>query len=152
RVTLGARVKTGLDGLKRIELVTAEAVDQVTSTGAQFDLPELRRQLIDAVAHAAVVPARPAERKSAERIVDAFLDGLGSDTKEILSAYQSRATAGLIDLINKEHRKFTTKPVYDEVIEVIPFAPTRQGRAEISSDRFSGFKRNIGYAGYGKAY
>lgn len=152
RVTLGARIVTGPNGLPRIERVTAEAVDTVMSAASLFDLPELREQLISAVLNADVVPARPAERLPAEEIVDKFLDGLGANAEKILSAYQYRATAGLINLINQEHRKFTAKPSYKEVVDVTTFAPKRQGRPTVSADRFSSFKRGVGYTGYEKSY
>jgi type III restriction enzyme len=151
RVTLSARVIEGPDGLRRTELVTARAVDRVDSPALQFPLKDLRRQLIDQVLHASVVPSRPNEQRPASEIVDAFLRGIGSQSETTLSGYMDRAAAGLIQLVTEEQRKYTARPVYQDVVELVGLGPIRTGRPETSQDRFSAFKKGVGYEGYTKS-
>lgn len=151
RVTLSARIVEGADGLRRTELVTTRAADRVVSPASLFPLDELREQLVAQVLSSPIVPARANQRRPAGEIVDAFLKGLGADARAILSGYNDRAAAGLIQRVTEEHRKFASKPSYGEVVEITNFAPTRLGRPETSSDRFSTFKKGVGYEGYIKS-
>lgn len=148
RVTISARIVEGADGLRHTELVTARAADRVASPASLFPLDELREQLVGQILSAPIVPARANQQRPAGEIVDAFLKGLGSDARAILSGYNDRAAAGLIQRVTEEHRKFASKPSYGEVVEITNFAPTRLGRPETSSDRFSTFKKGVGYEGY----
>jgi len=151
RVTLSARVIQGPDGLRRTELVTARAADRVESPAFLFPLNDLRQQLIDQVLHAPVVPARAKERRPAGEIVDAFLRGIGSQAESILSGYMDRAAAGLVQLVTQEQRKHAARPAYEDVVELVELAPIRTGRPETSQDRFSAFKKGVGYEGYHKS-
>jgi type III restriction enzyme len=151
RVTLSARVIEGPDGLRRTELVTARAVDRVESPATLFPLDDLRQRLVAQVLGASVVPARANEQRPAHEIVSAFLRGLGSQAEKILSGYMDRAAAGLIQLITDEHRRFSSKPSYGEVVALSPFNAVRVARLETSQDRFSGFRKGIGYEGYEKS-
>ncbi len=151
RVTLSARIVEGPDGLRHTELVTARAVDRVESPATLFPLDELRRQLMDQVLGAPVVPARANQQHPAGEIVDAFLRGLGPQAEKILSGYMDRASAGLIQLITVEQRRFTAKPSYGEVVALTPFNAARVARLETSHDRFSAFKKGVGYEGYEKS-
>lgn len=151
RVTLSARVVQGPDRLRHTELVTARAVDRVESPVSLFPLADLRQQLLDQVLTAAVVPARPNQRRPASETVEAFLRGLSGQAEAILSAYMDRAAAGLIQLVTEEQRKFGTRPSYGEVVDLIAFVPLRIGCPETSNDRFSVFERGVGYEGYRKS-
>ena len=151
RTALGARVITGSDGLRRTELVTSAAVDQVESPAMEFDLGTLRQDLISNVVNSTVVPARPSEAHPAGEIVDAFLTGVGSDPAPMLSRYYERATARLIALVTEESRKYIAPPAFENVVEVIEFGPVRKGRSTVSQDRLGTFKRGTGYLGYEKS-
>jgi type III restriction enzyme len=148
RVRLGARIIEGADGLRRTELVTTKAIDRVESPVSLLPFEEARSQLIDRVLNAPVAPARSNQRAAAAPIIDAFMKGLGDQAEKILSGYMDRAAAGLIQLINEEQRKFAAKPSYGEVVELVPLNPTRVGRPVTTQDRFSAFKRGVGYEGY----
>jgi type III restriction enzyme len=76
RMELGARVVTGKDGLKHTELVTTTG-DRVVSAAKPIPLTEARGRLLDVLAAAEIVPGHEGEAKAAERIVDAFVSGLG---------------------------------------------------------------------------
>jgi len=151
RVTLSARIVEGADGLRRTELVTTRAADRVASPASLFPLDELREQLVAQVLSSPIVPARTNQRRPAGEIVDAFLKGLGAEARAILSGYNDRAAAGLIQRVTEEHRTVASKPSYGEVVEITSFGPTRLGRPETSSDRFSTFKKGVGYEGYTKS-
>jgi type III restriction enzyme len=151
RVTLSARIVEGADGLRHTELVTAQAVDRVESPATLFPLDELRQRLMAQVLGAGIVPARVNEQRPAGEIVDAFTRGLGTQAEKILSGYMDRAAAGLIQLITHEHRRFTAKPSYGEVVALSQFNAVRVARLETSQDRFSAFKKGVGYEGYEKS-
>jgi type III restriction enzyme len=151
RVTLGARIITSADGLRRTEMVTTRALDRVESPASLVPIAESRQELISRVLMAPVVPARANQRRPAEDIVDALLHGIGSNAERILSDYMDRAAAGLIQLVTDEQRKVAAKPSYGEVVELTDFAKVRIGRPETSSDRFGPFRKGVGYDGYRKS-
>ncbi len=151
RVTLSARIIQGPDGLRRTELIPAQAIDRVESPATLFPLEELREHLTQEVLGAPAVPARANQRRPAGEIVDAFIKGLGSSADAILSGYMDRASAGLIQVVTEEQRKFAARPSYGEVVELTEFRKTRIGRPETSSDRFVAFKKGVGYDGYKKS-
>lgn len=151
RTSLRARIIEGPDGLRRTELVTAQAVDRVESPALELDAATLRQMLIAAVLNAPVVPARPQEAHAAGQIVDAFLSGIGPDPAPVLSRYFDRAAARLVQLITREQRKYAGRPHFEEVVELFEFDKTRTGRAKTSQDRFGAFKRGVGYLGYQKS-
>jgi len=62
-----------------------------------------------------------------------------------------RAAAGLIDLITQEHRRFTAKPQYGEVLALCDFGPIRTGRVEVTADRYGAYRKGAGYTGYTKS-
>jgi len=150
RVTLGARIIQGADGLRRTELVTTEGLDRVVSPASLFPREEARRRLLERVLAAPVVPARANQRYAAGEIVDAFLRGLGSTAEAILSGYMDRAAAGLIQLLTEEQRKVAPKPSYGNVVELATFDQVRIGRSETTSDRYGDFKgkKGVGFEGY----
>ncbi len=150
RVTLGARIIQGADGLRRTELVTTEGLDRVVSPASLFPREEARRRLLERVLAAPVVPARANQRYAAGEIVDAFLRGLGPTAEAILSGYLDRAAAGLIQLLTEEQRKVAPKPVYGNVVELATFDQVRIGRSETTSDRYGDFKgkKGVGFEGY----
>jgi type III restriction enzyme len=151
RVTLSARIVQGPDGLRHTELIPAPAIDRVESPATLFALEDLRAELIQQVLGAPAVPSRANQRIPAGKIVDAFIQGLGTSAARILSAYMDRAAAGLIHVVTEEQRKFGVKPTYGKVVEVMEFDKVRVGRPETSSDRFVAFKRGLAYEGYKKS-
>jgi type III restriction enzyme len=152
RTSLSARVIETADGLRRTELVTAPAVDKVVSPARLFPMKHLRSELLDRVLSSPVVPARAKERAAAGPIIEAFVAGLGTSAQELLSGYLDRAGAELISLVTQQQRRFSSKPKYETVLEIIEFRPTRHGRTEASKDRTGAFKRNLAYEGYTKSF
>ncbi len=151
RIALRAEIVVGAEGLRRTELITARALDRIESPAQLFPLDDLRRQLIDQVLSASVVPARANQRYPATKIVDVFLSGLGPSAEILLSSYLDRAAAGLVQLITDEHRKFAPMPSYGQVVEISEYAKVRLGRPETSRDRFGAFKKGGGYEDYRKS-
>jgi len=151
RTRLSAQLVEGLDGLRRTELVTAPAVDRVSSPATRLPLGEARARLVERVLAAPIVPARGGERHAAEPLIEAFLDGLGQEAQAVLSNYLDSAAGGLIQLIMSEHRRSAPRPRYDEVIDLQPLGGPRLGRAETNSDRTGAFRRGVGYLGWQKS-
>jgi len=145
RVTISARTTKGPDGIYRTQMVTAPAVDRVESAGALLPLEAARSRLAQAVLAAPAVPARPQEAKALAPLLDAFLAGLGDKAEAVLSAYMDRAVAGFITLLNSEQRRFTTKPQYDEVVELFSLAPARFSKRDTDPDRMGKHKRGAAY-------
>jgi type III restriction enzyme len=151
RTTLSARVVQGSDGLRRTELVTAPAVDRVSSPAPPLPLGDARQQLTDHLLSAPVVPARANQRAAAKPIIEAFLAGLGDKAEEVLGGYMDRAAAGLIALVGTQQRRFAHAPAYKEVVETVEFSRTRLGRPNPSTDRTGTFKRGAPYTSYSKS-
>jgi type III restriction enzyme len=150
RMELGARIVTGADGLRRTELVTTTG-ERIESAARTIPLEEARAHLVDTLLGSQIVVAREAEARAAERIVDAFLAGLGDDAERALSAYLDRAAASLVRAVTTEHRRFVGKPQYEQVIERIDFVPVRVARAHATKDRTGTFSRSMGYEGWSKS-
>ena len=145
RVTLSARTTKGPDGIWRTQMVTAPAVDRVESPGALLPLEAARSRMAQAVLAAPIVPARPQEAAALAPLLDAFMAGLGENAGAVLSAYMDRAVASFISLLNTEQRRFTAKPQYDEVVEIVALAPVRFLKREVEPDRMGKHKRGAAY-------
>lgn len=151
RIRLSAHVVRTPDGFRQTELTPGKAIDRIESPGSLIPLEDARQALTDAVLAAPVVPARKEERRAVAPKIEAFLDGLGTEAEQILSGYADRAVAGLIELINKEHRRFVTAPKYAEVVSIKDFAPTRTGKLQTSQERIGAVKKSTGYEGWSKS-
>lgn len=148
RIRLTAQVVESLDGLRHTELTPGRTIDRVESPATLIPLEDAVKRLADQVLSSSVVPSRKGQRAQLGRLVDAFVAGLGDDAETILSGYLDRATAGFIQLLGEEQRRFATKPSYDEVLELHEFAPVRFGRPTTSADRFGAFRKGVGYTGW----
>jgi type III restriction enzyme len=148
RIRLTAQVVEGLDGLRRTELAPAKTVDTLQSPATLIPLEDVRRELTERVLAASIVPARKGQRAQLQPLVDAFFEGLGEEAETILSSYMDRSAARLIQLVTEEHRRFASRPKFEEVVELRRLAPVRQGRPDVSADRFGTFKRGVGYVGW----
>jgi type III restriction enzyme len=145
RTTVSAKIETGPDGLRTTRLVTAPAVDRIESPASLLPLEDARKELVTRVMASGITPARASEQKSAGRLVDAFMRGLGDDAAELLSSYMDRASGRLIDLIGKEARKSPSKPKYEEVVETKEIGKPRTGRAKVSENLAGKYERGAGY-------
>jgi type III restriction enzyme len=150
RIELGARIVTGQDGLRHTELVTTTG-ESIESAAQTIPLADAHSYLLDAVLGAPIVGAHVREAAAGGRIVDAFVSGLGDDAERVLSAFLERAAAALVRAVTSEHRRFVGKPSYEEVVEIVEFAPARVGRAKTSSDLSGKFSKTVGYEGWKKS-
>lgn len=148
RTTVSAMIVTSSNGLRQTALITSTGVDVVYSPASNHSLSESIDLIRHQVLQAPVVPARKAERQAVEPIIQEFLRGLGPNAETILSQYQDRAVAELIQLITAEHRRYATKPGFEELVEITTFAPTRTARPATSLDRFGPFSKSVGYEGW----
>jgi len=148
RTLFSARVVTGVDGIKRTELVRSQAADHITSTPSLFALPELRESLAEIVLASPAVPARKEERGALQPLLDEFLAGLGDKAEEVLSANLERAGARLVRLVAEEQRKYMAKPKMGEIIKLEEFNPARATDKAVSSDRLGPFSKSEAYDGW----
>lgn len=151
RTLVSARIVEGLDGIKHTELVRARAADRIQSIPTLFSEGELRQQLEDLVLASPAVPARKENRAALKPIMDAFFAGLGSKAEAALSASLDRAGARLLRLVADEQKKYTSKPLYDEVVELTDFKPVRATDKQTTDDRFGPFAKSLAYEGWDKS-
>lgn len=149
RTKLEARIVSDPTGMRRTQIVLRPAEERVESTVQLRSLDGLRAELVSALMHAATVPARRHEIAAAERIVDAFLEGLGDKAQLTLSSYLSQASARLVNLVTEEARRIAPSRVeMSEVVDLVSLPSQRVGREEVSEDRTGEFRRGIGYIGW----
>jgi type III restriction enzyme len=139
-------------GVKSTRLRTSEAVDRVEASGLIMTMPELRSQLTEAVLGLGIIAARRddqgIERRAIEPILDAFIDGLNGGADTLLSAYLDRATALLLDAINREYRRFSSKPVFEETVSVKSIDRARPNTRPITPNRHGAFSKGTAYEGW----
>lgn len=151
RTTVGARIVEGSDGLRHTELATTSAVDTVISQAPLMKGVDPVEDLRQRVLTSKVVPARKGERLAAEPLLQAFLSGMGPRAKEILSAYPERAADALIDLVTSEHRRFASKPQFEEIVRVETFMSVRTARSSVTKNRHGPFSKTVGYEGWARS-
>jgi type III restriction enzyme len=76
-----------------------------------------------------------------------FFTGLGAAAIELLSANLGRAGARLVTLVAEEQRRFMAAPLYQDVVELREFRPTRATDKTMSGDRFWGLQQGGGVRG-----
>lgn len=148
RTLVSARVVTGADGVKRTELIRSSAADHIRSAPTLFAIDELRKDLVEMVLASPAVPARPNERKAVAPLIDAFMEGLGAQAEEVLSANLGRAGALLTRLVAEQQRKYTSKPEFQEVVELKDFNPSRSTDKTTRDDRLGPFLKTVAYEGW----
>lgn len=156
RTVVGAEVYTDpFLGVKSTRLRTSEAVDRVEASGLVMTMPELRSQLTEAVLGLGIIAARrgdqDVERRAIEPILDAFICGLNGGADTLLSAYLDRATALLLDAINREYRRFSSKPVFEEAVDVKSIERVRPNTRPITANRHGPFNKGTAYEGWKRA-
>lgn len=150
REEIVAEVERGPDGLTVTRLGTRRG-ELVEAPAERIALDEARTKLVDAILHADVVTLRVGEDVGADRIVEAFLRGVGDDAERILSGFLATAAGRLVREVTSEHRRFLAHPEFDKVVDVAAYGPDRAARAELSGDRAGAWKRGVGYTGFAKS-
>jgi type III restriction enzyme len=145
RTIVSARVVTGPDGVKRTELVTAEAADRIQSAARLRPEEDLREELAQGVLASPCVPARKNERTALEPLLNAFFEGLGSKAAAVLSANFGRAVARFVRLVEQEQRKYMAKPSFEEIVEMREFNPPQITDKPLSYDRYGAFGKSVAY-------
>lgn len=146
RMRVSARVFTSADGLRHTELVTASTLDRLQASSSLIPLLDIRKNLVDALLAAPVVPKRRSQAYPANQIVDAFIDGIGPDkVEDVLSAYGDRAAARLVRLVNTEHRRFLAAPQFEEVVELRSLGKSRPCKRKVLLDRSGKFVKSAAY-------
>jgi type III restriction enzyme len=145
RTKVSARVVTGADGVKRTELVTAEAADRIQSAPRLRPEEDLREELTQAVLASPSVPARKSERTALEPLINAFFEGLDGKAAAVLSANFGRAAARLVKLVEQEQRRYMAKPSFEEIVEIREFNPPQITDKPQSYDRYGDFGKSVSY-------
>jgi type III restriction enzyme len=145
RTKVTALVETTLDGMRRTRMVTESATDQLRASAERLPLGTLKEQLTDAVLAAPVVPSRATEARAVVPIITAFLDGLGANAEELLSAFGNRAAARLVNLVTDEHRKHLAAPTFETVVEQSKINWVRKSKRRVSLDPTEPFSKSIAY-------
>lgn len=150
REEIVAEVEIGPDGLPVTRLGTRRG-ELVEASEQTIPLETARARLVDAILHADVVTLRVGEDRGAEKVVDAFLRGVGDDAERVLGGFLETAAGRLVREVTSEHRRFLAKPEYERVLEVEDFGPARAAAAELSGDRTGKWRRGVGYTGFAKS-
>jgi type III restriction enzyme len=152
RTVVGAKVITDENGIKRIELVTSQAVDTIKASGFTLTEDELRSQLTEAILGCPVVTsikdADGSQRRAIKRILDAFFEGLDGNADELLSAYLERAASRLIAQITAESRRFSQAPKYRQTVKMHRVDKIRANPRPITENRHGVFQRGLAYSGW----
>ena len=151
RTVFSARRVMGSDGLPQVQVVRREGADTIKASSDLFPFDKLRSDLTRLVLAAEVVPGRIEEKHHFDRILQAFLVGLGTKAQEALSHYLDRAAARLIRLIEEKQREAAPPPSYKHDLDMVQLDSVRYGRPETSQDRRGPFQRGIGYTGWSKS-
>jgi len=96
--------------------------------------------------------ARTVERSNAERLVNAFIRGLGDEAQTLLAAYAGRSAVRLGQHIQQEMRRANTGIAYIDSYEDFLFSPTRLlGTRTESNDLRGKFSTSIAYTGWARS-
>lgn len=150
RTVLSAQV-VGEDR-RSVEMVTHSAEDSVEASAESIPLDVSVGKVRKAIAKADEVPARAPEIKYLDKLIDAYVEGLGEKAQDILAAYPERAVAAFRRLLRQEQRKFEAKPEFSETVGVTTLNRTRSGRGETSKNLAGRFRRGVGYQGWKRSY
>lgn len=151
RTKISAQVITGLDGLRRTVLIPQAAKDHLEATETLFPLETLVGDLVEVLLASPVVPARADQAKAALPLINAFIEGLGSEAQRLLSAYSGRAAARLVKLVTDEHRKVASQPHVTEVVEIRDLDNARIVARAIELNRNKLFSRGVAYDSWTKS-
>lgn len=150
RTEIGAKVETDAETGERVaRFQRRKASDTIEASTVDVPLDEaLRRLRADLVASGAV-PNRPAELKILDRLIDAFVDGMGAVAGRALAVYQRRAADAIAGLIREAQTNRQPTISLGEV-EMRRFDTERRGQKKVL-DRYNPFVRGVGYTGFTKS-
>lgn len=134
--------------MRRTEVIVENAQEVVMSQLTLWPVTDSLEELVNAVLHCDIVPTRPTEAPAARRLVMAMVDAMGSNADTLLSGYLSTTKARLVQLVTREASKAVRSLPPQEVVHVQKFAPVRQTKPDVSTDRHGSFIRSIAYAGW----
>lgn len=148
RERVRARIVTDNSGLRRTEIYTEQAQDTIYSQAVLIPFDMMVEDLVSAVIHSEIAPERPAELLAARRLVDALVEGMGSDAHATLSSYFDTIRARLVEAVLDSASRFARPPQILDVLEIKPFGPRRLTRPSPSLDRHGEFRVRQPYIGW----
>lgn len=148
RRILGAAVITGADGLRRTQLSTPSAADNISSKVELLPLVEARDRVVTEVRQRRVIPGRPGEGEQVTRLINAVIEGAGDDAQELLSRFPSRIATEVALLVGEAATR-APKLQFTTSVAVVPFNPKPQNeRPDPSGDLIGKFKARQPYTGW----
>ena len=155
RVVVGARIVEDESGFKQIRMTTEDAVDRIGASTLTIPIDTSQQGLVEVILAMDIVSAREdvagTQRSAAEAIVDAFLDGMGEKAEHLLSAFYTRAAAGLKNKVEEEYKRYLQPPQQSDEVEVVPFGSQRYVTRGLSPDRWDEFSKSSAYEGWTKS-
>ena len=77
-----------------------------------------------------------------------FIDALGDKAEDLLARYRDRAALLLVRAVTDEHRRYTAKPTYEEVVDLHRIGKPRTSARKTSADRHGPFSKQTAYEGW----
>lgn len=150
RTVISAEVEGG--DHRRVKMVTRTAEDKVTGATVNVPLAESVEAVRRELKASEEVPARKAEAVLLDRLLDAYVAGLGDKAEEVLSGFRHRAIATFRKVLREAQRDLEAKPEYGELVRLAPLKRNRVSRPETSKHLAGIFRRGVGYEGWKKSY
>ena len=140
------------DGGPAVRLVRRAAEDRVEGAVEPTPLDESRERLSLMLSRAPEVPARLVEGRQAQKLVEAYIGGLGQAAEHVLSGYPERAAEEFRRILREAQMEFHAAPSFKETVHKTELGQVRSGRPETSRDLAGQFKKGVGYEGWRKSY
>lgn len=149
RTKLGGTVKT-TDGQRVAAVTTDAALQRVSATRVVDDLDAAKQSVIAAVMNDRLVMGRKGEPGQAMRLLNAVIEGAGTEAPVVLSSYRSALVAGMLREIRRAKDKLPRATQDAEVVAEEEFAPVRYERQadKVSGDRKGKYERGFAYTGW----
>ena len=155
RVVVGARIVEDESGFKQIRMTTEDAVDRIGASTLTIPVDVSQQGLVEVILAMDIVNAREdvtgTQRSAAEAIIDAFLDGMGDKAEHILSAFYTRAAAGLKNKVEEEYRRVLPAPTMSDEVEAVMLGSQRYLTRTPNPDRYGAFSKSSAYEGWMKS-
>lgn len=155
RVLIGAKIVENESGFKEIRMTTEDAVDKVSASAMTVPLDISVDGLCQVILAMPIVSAREdstgSQRRAAEAIVGALVEGMGDDAHKLLSQFYTRAAAELMAKVSEEYKRVAPKPSMSDEVDVVQLGGQRYLTRPTSSDRYGKHAKSVAYEGWKKS-
>jgi len=155
RILIGAKVVENESGFKEIRMTTEDAVDKVSASALTIPIDTSIDGLCQVILAMPIVSAREdttgSQRRAAEAIVAALVEGMGKDAEKLLSQFYRRASAELMGKVSEEYKRVAPKPTMSDEVDVVQLGGQRYLTRATSSDRYGKHAKSSAYEGWKKS-